>query len=57
MSITIWILLALAATGGLWFVFKHRNKRESDRQAHAEKKASSARKDAQAIQRSLDGRR
>lgn len=57
MSITTWVLLALAATGGLCFIFKHRNKRESDRQAHAEKKTTSARKDAQAIQRSLDGRR
>ena len=57
MTTTIWVLLALAVAGGLLFVFKHRNKRESDRQAHAEKKATTARKDAQAIKRTLAGRR
>ena len=57
MTTTIWVLLALAIVGGLLFVFKHRSKRASDRQAHAEKKATAARNDAQAIQRTLDGRR
>lgn len=57
MTTTIWVLLALAVAGGLLFVFKHRSKRESDRQAHAEKRATTARKDAQAIKRTLDGRR
>ncbi|MBK9376135.1 MAG: hypothetical protein IPN03_21030 [Holophagales bacterium] len=57
MTTTIWVLLALAVAGGLLYVFKHRTKRESDRKAHAEKKATTARNDAQAIQRTLDGRR
>lgn len=57
MSTSIWVLLALAVAGGLLFVLKHRSKRESDKQAHAEKKATTARKDAQAMKRTLDGRR
>jgi hypothetical protein len=57
MTTTIWVLLALAVAGGLLFVFKHRSKRESDRKAHAAKRATTARKDAQAIKRTLDGRR
>jgi uncharacterized ion transporter superfamily protein YfcC len=57
MTTVVWILLAVAVAYGVVFVLRHRNKLETDKQASADKKAKSARHDAQAIQRTLDGRR
>lgn len=57
METIVWILLPVGlGIGALWF-FKKRGKRDSDRKAHADKKAAAARNDASAIQRTLDGRR
>ena len=57
METTVWILLAVGlGCGALWF-FRHRGKRDSDRKAQADKKATAARDDANAIQRTLDRRR
>lgn len=57
METLVWILPAAGLVfGAVWFV-KHRNKRDSDLKAHADKKATTARNDASAIQRTLDGRR
>jgi len=57
METTVWILLPVGlGLGALWF-FKKRVKRDSDRKAHADRKAAAARNDASAIQRTLDGRR
>ena len=57
MEAVVWILLAVGlGLGALWF-FKNRGKRDSDLKAKASKKADSARADASAIQRTLDGRR
>ena len=57
METILWILLPVGlGLGALWF-FKKRGKRDSDRKAVADKKATRARDDASAIQRTLDGRR
>jgi hypothetical protein len=57
METIVWILLPVGlGLGALWFI-KHRGKRDSDLRAKAEKKATAARNDANAIQRTLDGRR
>ncbi len=57
METIVWILLPVGlGLGALWF-FKKRGKRDSDRKAHADRKARRARDDASAIQRTLDGRR
>lgn len=57
METVVWILLPVGlGLGALWF-FKKRGERDSDRKAHAEKRAAAARSDASAIQRTLDGRR
>jgi hypothetical protein len=57
METIVWILLPLGlGLGAVWF-FKHRGKRDSDLKASAEKKATAARNDADAIQRTLDRRR
>jgi len=57
METLVWILLAVGLGYGAVWLVKHRGKRDSDRKAHAEKKANTAREDANAIQRTLDSRR
>ena len=57
METVIWILLPVGfGLGTLWFI-KNRGKRDSDLKAQAVKKAEAARADANAIRRTLDGRR
>lgn len=57
MEAIVWILLAVGLGYGVVWLIKHRGNRDSARKAHAEKKATAARNDANAIQRTLDGRR
>ena len=57
METIVWILLAVGLGYGAVWLVKHRGKRDSELKAKADKKASSARHDADAIQRTLDGRR
>jgi hypothetical protein len=57
METIVWILLAVGLGYGAVWLVKHRGKRDSERKAKAEKKATAARNDANAIQRTLDGRR
>ena len=57
METIAWILLAVGLGYGAAWLIKHRGKRDSDRKAHADKKATAARNDANAIQRTLDRRR
>ncbi len=53
----VWIVIAAAlACGALWF-FRRRGRHETERQAKADKSAKTARDEARAIQRTLDGRR
>ena len=53
----IWILVAAALGYGVLRFFKHRDKRETEKQDRADKRAKVARDDAQAMQRTLNGRR
>jgi|APIni6443716594_1056825.scaffolds.fasta_scaffold1728731_1 hypothetical protein len=57
METIVWILLPVGLGLGALWIFKHRGKRDSELKAKADKKASRARDDASAIQRTLDGRR
>ena len=57
METIVWILLPVGLGLGILWFFKSRGKRDSDRKAQADRKATSAREDANAIQRTLDRRR
>lgn len=53
----VWILVAAALGYGVLRFLKHRDKRETEKQDRADKRAKIARDDAQAMQRTLNGRR
>ena len=57
MTTLIWILLAVGFGYGALHVLRLREKREGERKARAEKRAKAARDDAQALRRTLNGRR
>jgi thiosulfate reductase cytochrome b subunit len=57
MTTPVWILMAAALLYGFYRLARRRTRRQADAQAGVDKKARLARSDAQAIQRSLNGRR
>ncbi len=57
MSIAAWIFLAAALAWGVLRFARHRDRQAADQKAGVDRKARIARADAQAIKRTLDGRR
>lgn len=57
MTTLFWIFLAGALAYGAFRFFKLRETREAERKTRADKRAKVARDDAQAMQRTLNGRR
>lgn len=57
MTSLTWVLLAAALAWGVFWFMKRRGRHETERQAKADKSAKTARDEARAIQRTLDGRR
>ncbi len=57
MTVFIWILLAAVVGYGILWFFRRRDRHEAEKQARADKRAKVARDDAQAMRRTLNGRR